>query len=42
MTVNHYTSKYSFELLPSIMIQQCLGKWFIYISWLTESIEFIL
>lgn len=39
MKITHYSSKYSFELLPSVMLQQCGGKLIVYISWLTESLE---
>lgn len=39
MLTHHYHSRDSFELLPSIMIQRCMGHYFIYLAWGTESIE---
>lgn len=40
MFVHHFSSRDSLELLPSILIQRCMGKYFVYISWLTETVAF--
>ena len=39
MHVHYFSNKYVLELLPSIMIQRCGGHYFVYLSWLTESVE---
>lgn len=39
MEVNFHNTRDSFELLPSIMIQRCLGHIFVYVAWGTATLE---
>lgn len=40
MVITGYHNKHCFEFLPSIMLQECDGHYFLYLAWGTFSIEF--